>query len=202
MSAKLVNYARIASNEEDIRRIAATGYKEAIKFFPEEKRPTSPERIYKKSFNKANKKTTAPNPDKLYSLTNRERNRYALGFYSRLIVTAGVQGQDIEASSDAEDRDIAINIISDNPLDPSPSDRCVQPYNFGYYNLTNTDINRQKGAQKEALLAATNLRRRLNPEFRKDKVTNMLANKIVSKKIPISIANLIYLIPKFRYLAA
>ncbi|RCI12595.1 hypothetical protein L249_0815 [Ophiocordyceps polyrhachis-furcata BCC 54312] len=67
----------------------------------------SPERIYKKSFNKANKKTIAPNPvltkDKLYSLTNRERNRYALGFYSRLIVTAGVQGQDIEASSDAED---------------------------------------------------------------------------------------------------
>ncbi|RCI09900.1 hypothetical protein L249_8767, partial [Ophiocordyceps polyrhachis-furcata BCC 54312] len=49
------------SNKEDIRRIAATGYKEAIKFFPEEKRPTSPERIYKKSFNKANKKIIAPN---------------------------------------------------------------------------------------------------------------------------------------------
>ncbi|RCI12802.1 hypothetical protein L249_0890, partial [Ophiocordyceps polyrhachis-furcata BCC 54312] len=130
------NYARIASNEEDIRRIAATdtlderlrnynakrpetykqGYKEAVKFFPEEKRPTSPERIYKKSFNKANKKTIAPNLDKLYSLTNRERNRYALGFYSRLIVTAGVQGQDIEASLDAEDRDIAINIISGIPI--------------------------------------------------------------------------------------
>ncbi|RCI13603.1 hypothetical protein L249_5661, partial [Ophiocordyceps polyrhachis-furcata BCC 54312] len=110
------------------------GYKEAIKFFPEEKRPTSPERIYKKSFYKANKKTTAPNLDKLYSLINRERNRYALGFYSRLIVTAGVQGQDVKAASDIEDRDIAINIISD------------------------------------ALLAATNLRCRLNPEFRKDKV--------------------------------
>ncbi|RCI14752.1 hypothetical protein L249_6919 [Ophiocordyceps polyrhachis-furcata BCC 54312] len=89
------------------------GYKEAVKFFPEEKRPISPERIHKKSFNKANKKTIAPNPvltkvddltkqlsslsinianiqDKLYSLTNRERNRYALGFYSRLIVTARV----------------------------------------------------------------------------------------------------------------
>ncbi|RCI13435.1 hypothetical protein L249_5638, partial [Ophiocordyceps polyrhachis-furcata BCC 54312] len=38
------------------------GYKEAVKFFPEEKRPTSPKRIYKKSFNKANKKTIAPNP--------------------------------------------------------------------------------------------------------------------------------------------
>ncbi|RCI11136.1 hypothetical protein L249_7444 [Ophiocordyceps polyrhachis-furcata BCC 54312] len=41
------------------------GYKEAIKFFPEKKRPTSPERIYKKSFNKANKKTIAPNPPRL-----------------------------------------------------------------------------------------------------------------------------------------
>ncbi|RCI11540.1 hypothetical protein L249_7735, partial [Ophiocordyceps polyrhachis-furcata BCC 54312] len=41
------------------------GYKEAIKFFPEEKRPTFPERIYKKSFNKANKKTIAPNPPRL-----------------------------------------------------------------------------------------------------------------------------------------
>ncbi|RCI15790.1 hypothetical protein L249_3343 [Ophiocordyceps polyrhachis-furcata BCC 54312] len=51
----------MASNEEDIRRIIAIGYKEAIKFFPKEKRPTSPERIYKKSFNKANKKIIAPN---------------------------------------------------------------------------------------------------------------------------------------------
>ncbi|RCI11109.1 hypothetical protein L249_7303 [Ophiocordyceps polyrhachis-furcata BCC 54312] len=141
MSAKLVNYARTASNEEDIRRIAATGYKEAVKFFPEEKRPTSPERIYKKSFNKANKKTIAPNPvlTKVDNLTKQ----------------------------------------LNNPLDPSPGDRCVQPYNFGYYNSTNTDINRQKGAQKEALLAATNLRRRLNPEFRKDKILsycNLLIN--------------------------
>ncbi|RCI14359.1 hypothetical protein L249_6001, partial [Ophiocordyceps polyrhachis-furcata BCC 54312] len=56
------NYARTASNEEDIRRIAAIGYKEAIKFFPKEKQPMSPERIYKKSFYKANKKTIAPNP--------------------------------------------------------------------------------------------------------------------------------------------
>ncbi|RCI14198.1 hypothetical protein L249_6017, partial [Ophiocordyceps polyrhachis-furcata BCC 54312] len=174
ISAKLVNYARIASNEEDIQRIAAiirvgvlaksglnirklTALKygtftekvltflepyledSPVKFFPEEKRPTSPERIYKKSFNKANKKTIAPDPvltkvddlikqlsslsinianiqDKLYSLTNRERNRYALGFYSRPIITARVQGQDMEASSDAEDRDIAINIISRIPI--------------------------------------------------------------------------------------
>ncbi|RCI10682.1 hypothetical protein L249_5234 [Ophiocordyceps polyrhachis-furcata BCC 54312] len=114
----------------------------------------SPERIYKKSFNKANKKIIAPNlvltkvddlikqlsslsinianiQDKLYSLTNRERNRYALGFYSRLIVTAGVQGQDIEASSDAEDRDIAINIISGT---------YNKELRFGRYDLGTSEI--------------------------------------------------------------
>ncbi|RCI12114.1 hypothetical protein L249_0751 [Ophiocordyceps polyrhachis-furcata BCC 54312] len=358
--------------EDSRRQIAAEaydqklrqGHEEAVKFFPEEKRPTSPERIHEKSFNKANKKTTAPDPvltkvddltkqlsslsinmaniqDELYSLTNRERNRYALGFHGRPIVTAGVQGQDVEASSDAEDRDIAINMISgthDKELgfgryDPGTGEiflgsaalfsqvppslgnkfigagtMAVPAYNWAatekeqkiiqsftdrnemtrwtlppatdasspmtsvimiqrdeprvdqmvHINSTqiavnahelkrprveevlddevvpqtptdgpsqtqsstmrpsngllpaqakeaaqrNTDINRQKGAQKEALLAATNLRRRLNPEFRKDKVTNMLADEMVSKKIPISIADLIHLVPEFGHLAA